>query len=220
MNIGSREIRTIASICGNCAFAVGVVFVMGASHLAVAQQSDAASDSQLLSAILKTAESEAGRIELRVDPRPLIADATLTSVQPQAIATVSPSLVRLRTDVIRASGLRPVDATIVNQNSDCRGVLVIGQRDSLGVSNAHGGCPDKQFAVLAIGLPRRGKAILAGREVYDRDSESAARGYWAARIIQTSLGPLGSSVHASDYVLTKRAGKWVVVKVVGLMYTE
>lgn len=221
MNIGSRENHRIAATYGKSALAIGAFFLIGASPVASARQStDAASDGQLLSAILKAAKLQAGRLELRVDPRPLKADSTLTSVQPEGIAAVSPSVVHLRTGVIRGSGLQPVDARIVNQNSNCPGVLVIGQPDSLGVSNAHAGCPGKQFAVLAIGLPRRGNPALAGREVYDRDSKAAARGYWAARVIQTSLGPVGSSVHASDYVLTKRAGEWVVVKIVGLMYTE
>lgn len=221
MNTGSKEFRKIEAFYGKSVLAVGACFIISASPMVrVRQSTDAASDRQLLSAILHTAKLQAGRVELRVDPRPLTGAGTQTSVQPEALAVVSPSVVRLRTDAIRAAGLQPVDATIVNQNSNCPGVQVIGQRDSLGVSNVHAGCPNKQLAVLAIGLPRRGKAVSPGREVYDRDLEAAARGYWAARVIQTSLGPIGSSVHASDYVLTKRAGEWVVVKVVGLMYTE
>jgi hypothetical protein len=221
MNSRFRENREIPAVYRRFALGVGAFFTIAASEVAGGQQSTgAAADTSLLSAILKAAISDAGRVELRVDPRPLVADPELYTVQSEAIAPVSALVVRRRSDVIQAAGLRTIDATIVNQNSKCPGTFVIGKLDSLHHSNSHVGCPEEPFYVLAVGLPRPGSDALAEDEVYDRDTEKAGRGYWAARVIRTLIGPGGSSVHASDYVLEKRAGTWVVVKIVGLMYIE
>jgi hypothetical protein len=221
MNIRFRENRETPAVSRRFAVRVAAFFTIAASQLAGGQQStNAAGDTNLLSAILKAAIADAGREELRVDPRPLVAHAELYTVQSEDIAPVSRAVVRRRTAVIRAAGLRTVDATKVGQNKDCPGVFVIVQHDSLGNSNTHAGCPKEAFDVLAVALPIPGRDVLPGDEVYDRDVERAARGYWAARVIQTNLGPGGSSVKASDYVLAKRAGSWVVIKIVGLMYVE
>lgn len=221
MNIRFRENPEIPAVYRRFAVGVGAFFTIAASQVAGGQQStSAASDTSLLSAILKAAISEVGPVELRVDPRPLVADSAVYGVEPQVIAPISPAVLRQRTAVIRAAGLRTVDATKVGQNKDCPGVFVIIQHDLLRNPNTHAGCPDKSFYVLAVALPRPGRDVLPGDEVYNRDVERAARGYWAARVIQTNLGPGGSSVKASDYVLAKRAGTWVVIKMVGLMYAE
>ncbi len=198
--------------------------LIAASQVAGAQRLTSADvDTEVLSLILKAAISDAGRGDLRVDPRPLIADAAeLYTVQSEAIAPVSALIVRRRTAVIRAAGLRMVDTMIVNQSRNCPGALVISEPDSLGhIDDRHViGCPEEPFAVLAVGPPRPGSAVLPGDQVYDRDAETAARGYWAARVIRTTLGHGRSSVYAADYVLAKRAGTWVVIKIVGLMYVE
>ncbi len=209
MSMRSREKRGIPAIYRWFALGMGVFFTIAASHVAGGQQpTSAAADTGLLSAILRAAISGAGGGELRVDPRPLVADSEVDGVEPQVIASVSPAVLRQRTAVIRAAGLRTVDATKVGQNLTCRGVFVIDLPDSLGNSTRHVGCPKEALDVLAVALPRAGRDVLPGHEVYDRDVERAARGYWAARVIQTSLGPGGSSVKASDYVLAKRAGTW------------
>jgi hypothetical protein len=221
MSTRSRENREIPAIYRWLGLGVGVFFTIAASRTAGGQQStSAAADTSLLSAILKAAISEAGRVELRVDPRPLVADSELGDVQPGLIVPVSPAVLRRRTAVIRAAGLRTIDATKVGQNLTCRGVFVIDSPDSLGNKTRHVGCPKEPLDVLAVALPRPGRDVLPRDEVYDRDVERAARGYWAVRVIQTSLGPGGSSLKASDYVLAKRAGSWVVVKIVVLSYSE
>lgn len=201
--------------------ALQVVAVMVAALQASAQQpTNAAADGALLSAVLLAARTDAGQEELLVDPRPLAADPQVYDVQPEAFQPVSAVVLRQRSDIIRAAGLREVDATKIGQNAQCPGVLVTTEGGTPVDSTKHAGCPKKLFSVLAVGLPRSGTAALKGDEVYDRETQSAARGYWAARVIRTSLGPGGSSVYAADYVLTKRAEKWIVMKVVGLLYTE
>lgn len=205
------------------ALGVGALVMIAATCVASGQQSTGiAADTSLLSAILKAAISDPGRGggDLRVDPRPLIAEGGI-GVYPETFAPVSALVVRLRTAVIHSAGLRTVDATKVNQNIECRGVFVRDQRDSLGhLHDVHAGCPKETIDVLAVGLPRPGSSVLAPDKVYDSATEMAARGYWAARVMITTLGRGGSSLFASDYVLARRAGTWVVVKMVGLSYSE
>ena len=213
MTMRSKKNREIPATYRWFAIGFGVFFTIAATHAAGGQPStSAAADTNLLSAILRAAISDAGRVELRVDPRPLVADSELYDVQPGAFFPVSPAVMRRRTGAIRAAGLRTVDATKMGQNKDCPGIFVISKR--------HDRCPIEALDVLAVGLPRPGRDVLPGDQVYDRDVERAALGYWAARVIRTGLGQGGSSLYASDYVLAKRAGRWVVIKIVGLAYSE
>lgn len=221
MNIRTREGPDIAAVYRRFTLGAAALFTIATSQVAAAQQATtAAADTSLLSAILKAAMSDAGRQDLHVDPRPLVAFPKQNDVHPEAIAGISAAITNLRTAVIRAAGLRTVDATKVGQTEDCRGIFAIGETDSLGQSDYHSGCPKESFDVLAIALPRPGCDVLPGEAVYDRDSESAARGYWAARVIRTTVGPGGSVVYSADYVLAKRAGSWVVITIVGLLYLE
>jgi hypothetical protein len=203
--------------------AVGVgIFVLTTSQNAGGQQSTKmARDTSLLSAILTAAMSDLRGEKLRVDPRPLVAREGVEEVRSEDIASISPAVASLRAAIIRAFGLRTVDATKVNQNRDCPGALVLGKPDSLGRhTNAHVGCTKESFYVLAIGLPRPGRDLLARDSVYDRDNERAGRGYWSARVIRTAIGPGGSNLNVSDYVLTRRTGTWVVIRIIGLSYSE
>lgn len=221
MTIRTREGPDVAAGYRGFAVAVAAFLTIAASQVAGGQQPDSvAADTSLLSAILQAAVSDAGRQVLLVDPRPLVAFPKRNDVHQEAIAGISPAVTDLRTAVIRAAGLRTVDATKVGQTMDCRGIFAIGGTDSLGQSDYHAGCPKEAFDVLAIALPRPGCGVLPGEEVYDRDTETAARGYWAARVIRTTVGPRGSVVYSADYVLAKRAGSWEVIKIVGLLYLE
>jgi hypothetical protein len=219
-----RENPRILAVYRGFAVHVGVFFLVAVSQVAGAQRSPGAvTDSEVLPAILKAALSDAGRGDLRVDPRPLIADAVyLYTVRPEVIAPVSASVLDGRAAIIRAAGLRTVDTTAVNQSRNCPGALVISQPDSLGHVDDRRvvGCPQEPFDVLAVGPPRPGSAVLPEDQVYDRAAETVARGYWAARVIRTTLGHGRSSVYAADYVLAKRGGAWVIVKIVGLMYSD
>jgi len=218
-----RKNREIPAIYRRIAIHAGALFALAASQVAGAQRSSGPDvDNAVLSAILKAAASDAGRGDLRVDPRPLIVDAALYSVQPEAMAHASPVVVRRRTAVINAAGFKTVDTTIVNQSRNCPGSLVTRPLDSLGRVDDKRvvGCPEKPFAVIAVGPLRPGSAVLPQDQVYDRDTETAARGYWAARVIRTTLGRGRSRAYAADYVLAKRAGTWVVIKIVGLMNVE
>jgi hypothetical protein len=219
-----RENSRILSVYRGFAVHVGAFLLILASQIAGAQRSPAEpTDAEVLPAILKAALSDAGRGDLRVDPRPLIADATyLYSVRPEVLAPVGVSVVDGRGAIIRAAGLRIVDTTVVNQSRNCPGALVISPPDSPARVDNRGdiGCPEEPFVVLVIGPPRPGSAAIRADQVYDRAAETAACGHWATRVIRTTLGHGRSSVYAADYVLAERAGKWEVVKIVGLMYSE
>lgn len=200
---------------------VAAIGTFGLAANAKAQEATSlASNLNLLSAILGAAIADAPGPDLRVDPRPMMANARYTTVQSEAMLSISGTVWRRRAAVIRAAGLHTVDATRVGQSKVCPGTLVLGHTDSLGISHTHEGCPVKSFSTLVIGLPRPGVKVLRQNEVYDLDTESVARGYWAARVIRTSLASVGSVVLAADYVLTREGGRWKVVKIVGLMYTE
>lgn len=203
------------------AFAVGAFFVIPASDSAGHQgPTTYAADSSLLSAIVKAAIIDTGPgEELRVDPLPLVARDEMEEVLSKDMVPVSPEVLRRRTEIIRAAGLRTVDAVRVKQSKDCPGIFYVGKRDSLRRPLIHPGCPKQFFYVLAIALPRPGTRVFPG-QVYDRDTQQPARGHWAARVIRTAIGPGGTSLYAADYVLARRGGKWSVIKIVGILYSE
>lgn len=178
-----------------------------------------AGDTALFSTILRTAMANAGREELRVEPRPLDADPRRYGVLAAALAPVSTHDLQERTELIRKLGLRTADAVVENQTFSCPGTALIAPEWFLR-DTVRAGCPKKPYTVVAVALPRRGTADFNKSGPYDRSSETAACGFWSARVIQTALGPGGSSIYAADYVLSKRNGAWTVVKVVGLIYIE
>ena len=206
------------------AVAIGLFLLIAAPDGIGAQRSPrVVTEAELLPAILNAAFSDAGRGDVRVDPRPLKADATdLYVMQPEAVAPVSASVVDGRAAIIRAAGFQIVDTIVVNRSRNCPGALVPKTLDSLGrVDNRRSAeCPEKPFDVIAVGPARPGSAAIPNDRVYDRAAETAACGYWAVRVIRTTLGHGGSSVYAADYVLAEQAGKWIVVKIVGIIYTE
>ena len=200
----------------------GIVLLISGSQVVGAQPSPRpVTDAEVLPVILKAALSDGARGDLRVDPRPLIPDASYQyAIQPEVFASVSQGVIDRRGAIIRAAGLAVVDTTVVNQSRSCPGILVVP--DSLqGVDNRRAlGCPEKPFDVLTVGPPRPGSASIPTDQVYDRSRETAACGYWAVRVIRTTFGHGRSTTFAADYVLTERAGQWVLVKTVGLMHSE
>jgi hypothetical protein len=220
-----KRVREIFAPDRKFAASISAFFMMiCGSQVAGAQRvTGTEADTVALSAILKFAAADTAPIDLSVDPRPLTANAAFQyEIEAQAIARVSDDVIRRRTEVIRTAGLRVADTTMVNQSRKCPGVLVISPPDSLGRVDAKRvpGCPEGSFDVLAVGPLRPGSAILPGDSVYDRGTETAAHGYWAARVILLGVGHGRSSTLAADYVLAYRAGTWVVIKKVGLMYSD
>jgi hypothetical protein len=198
-------------------------FGLAVSQVAGAQRpSGADAGSALLSAILKSAASDAGRSDLQVDPRPLIADRAVYGLEANDIARVSPTVLRQRIAAIKAAGFIPVDTIIVNKASQCLGTLVLSPVDSGRTADDREsvGCPETPLSVVAVGPPRRGAATLPPDQIYERETERAARGYWSARVVRKTMGHGRATTYAADYVLTRRGGTWAVTKIVGLMYTD
>lgn len=224
MNKLNEDRPRVFDICCRLTSRTGVFFLIAASQVVGAQPSPrTVTEAEVLPVILRAALSDGARGDLRVDPRPLIADASyLYAVQPEVIASVGTAVIEGRAAIIRAAGLAVVDTTVVNQSKSCPGTLVLSRPDSLkGVDNTRVvGCPEKPFDILTVGPPRPGSAAIPKDQIYDRSTETAACGYWAVRVIRTTLGHGRSTAFAADYVVTQRASEWVVVKTVGLMYAE
>jgi hypothetical protein len=223
MNRHLSKVREIPATYRRFAVSLSTFLMICASPVAAQRVTGADIDTDVMSAILKFAASAGGAVDLRVDPRPLAADAVNQyEIGTESIAHVSAEVIRRRTDAIRVAGLRAADTLVVNQSRKCPGALVVRPADSLGRVDANrvAGCPEGPFDVISVGPPRPGSVILPNDSVYDRSSETAAHGYWAARVIRTTLGHGGSSTYAADYVLAKRDGAWLVIKKVGLMYSE
>jgi hypothetical protein len=193
--------RRIPATCHTCGV-LSAFLVICASHVVGAQRIAGADvDIAILPAILEFAALDARPVDLRVDPRPLAAGAAYQyEIEPQALARVSAGVISRRADVLRAAAMRIADTAMVNQSRNCAGALVITPADSLGRGESKRvvGCPEDPFDVISVGSPRRGSAILPDDSVYDRDSEAAARGYWAVRVIRTTLGHERSSAYAAD----------------------
>jgi len=192
-------------------------------QLASAQKLRAAnSDTAALSAILKAAAAESRQEEFQVDPRPLRANPNqLYEVEPGVLARVTDRILRQREAVINSVGLRTADTALLNASRSCPGSLVASPLGSPpAVERPVSGCPPESLIVLTVGPPRRGTAVLPSNQAYDRDRETARIGYWSARVIRTSVRVVKMHAFAADYVLAKRAGRWEVIKVVSLMYSE
>jgi hypothetical protein len=130
----------------------------------------------------------------------------------QNLAEVPPSVVQSRSEVLRRLGVPEVDA--VNMPG-CAGALVPPEFRPPGQN-----CPSKPILVAILGLPRPGGAY-APRYVDERD-EGARRGYWSIRVIQSFMGPKGSSETIYDYVVQRGDGGrgWKLVKKHGLVVTD
>lgn len=185
-----------------------------------AQEARLSSDLNLLSVILQAATTDAGRADLRIDPRPMNADAGNLTAISEAMLRLPAAVLSRRVAVIRAAGLRTIDATHVGREEGCLGTFVIGSPDARGVSHAHDDCPSKQFATLVIGLPRPEVDCKGFVEPNAGSSQPVAEGQWVSRVIRTTFAPTGSTVYAADYVLARRSGKWNVVKIVGLLFGD
>jgi hypothetical protein len=154
---------------------------------------------------------------VKVDPRPLRADEWIHSVEDQHIVEVADSVSAVRSAILRSLGLSTVDALHVGQNRECPGIMVPSD-DTL--FDVHRTCPRKPFTVIAIALPRPGDSHIPTNQVYDRERMRAAHGYSAVRVIRTALGPGGSSVLVSDFVMARTESGWRFVRAVPLMDIE
>src|SRR5262249_19010722 len=106
------------------------------------------------------------------------------------------------------------------QNASCPGWMVLPPLETQKAPrDPHAKCPAEQRYVVAIALPRVGRAHLPNGHAYDRE-KGAAEGYSAARVIGTVLDPSGSSVTVYDFVLKKEESGWKFIEAVALFIAE
>jgi hypothetical protein len=176
-------------------------------------------ETALFAAVVLDAVARGGRVPSKVDPRPLSADTSVWDVSEENLAAVPKTTVDQRIAILRRMGVESVDAIANAINATCPGIFASIQPDTaaLRADTTYVRCPSQRYYAVALGLPREGRELLPENAVYDRKRQVAARGYSAVRVIQTHLGPTGSSANVSDYVMQRVNGVWTLARVVGII---
>ncbi len=167
----------------------------------------ASEDTSLFAAVARAIVPHPG-VELEVDPVPLRADPSVTSVDAATRAAASPERVRANERALEALRVAAGDAS---RYAGCPGVLVAPPKSTAG-------CPKELLLLVAIGLPRRGGPFLPGS--VDERARYAGREVVAVRAIEETVGPLGKSTEMVDYVMSRAGGGWRLVERRGLLYVE
>jgi hypothetical protein len=171
----------------------------------------AAQDTALLTAVVRAVQSDRRAYKMIVDPRPLLPE--VEDVVSASFARIPRAVLQAREDALRNMRVEPGDALALGQNARCPGISVRPERAG---HDPHAQCPQERLYVVAIALPRPGTARPPAGQVYHTLSRSAAEGYWAVRVIGTTVGPEGSALKGYDYVLKKEGAGWTFVGAVPL----
>ena len=163
--------------------------------LAQSASPDSAIFASLIASLAKDT-SLVARYPLVVEPRPLLRDSTVTSVEPRTLAPVTNAELEKRRATLRALKLTEGDAMFAG----CPGTISLPDPSDPAFAN----CPRTSRLVTAIGLPRPSPFGAAG-------SEASAR-YRTVRVIIAGMGPTGISADIRDYVLAPSGDDWKVVK--------
>jgi len=90
----------------------------------------AASDTALLSAVVRAARVDAGKLPVKADPRPLpvTSDAYVATIdnatfigETSSMLAIPDSVLAMRTVAIRRLGVEPIDASVLAQSEACPG---------------------------------------------------------------------------------------------------
>ena len=131
------------------------------------------------------------------DPRPLLGDDAVTSVEATSFAPVPAAEVAARRATMRELGVEAGDASFP---PGCGGLLVLPASPS---DPVHAGCPATGRLVVAVGLPRIGDRTTDAPEVGAR-----RRTVW---VILAGIWPKGISADLRDYVLEGAGTEWRVI---------
>lgn len=182
-------------------FGLGIlVCACATQHGQVSAQAFPTSDIAIFSTVLGALSSDTS-FKLRpivVDPRPLVRDDSITSVQMTTFAPVSAAEIAARRSMMHDLRIEPGDAVFPSR---CGGRLVpsMGSSDSV-----HAGCPSTSRLVVAVGLPRMGDRTKDEPDVNSR--------FRTARVILADIAPNGISADVRDYVLEGDGTHWRVIK--------
>lgn len=155
-------------------------------------------DTSLLGAVVREIKAAAGKVQVRVDPRPLRPAYGILEVTHDSFLRIPEDVLELRRAFLLAMGIESVDAAIIGQNERCAGDGYIRDKDEV---DPHAGCPAQPLYVVALGLPQPGSEVLPENRPYEKFGRGPGFGFWALRVVGTSLSKSGSSVTTYDYVL-------------------
>jgi hypothetical protein len=167
------------------------------------------SDSVVFAALIASLATDTSvigpRHPLIVDPRPLLRDSTVTSVEARTLAPVSQAELEARRASIRELGIETGDALFP---SNCPGRINLYDP----ADPAFATCPRTARLVTAIGLPRVGDSRR-------KEAASSSR-FRTVRVIIASIAPNGISADIRDYVLEGTSEKWKVTRWIRLGFWE
>lgn len=197
-----------------------VLCVLNVSSAALpAQDPDHATERGVFTAVVKAVVAETPGTPVLVDPRPIQATPERLVVTDASVVMAPLSLIEARRAAMRALGIDSVDAVAVGLNARCPTLFsTLQSPDSAKTSDPFRGCPRTRSVVIAVGLARKGYGTSNGS--YDSASQHATEGYWAVRVARTDIGPGGSELRVSDYVLKCASGAWHLVMQAPLFRVE
>ena len=189
-----------------------------AVRVATAQQLDSL-DTAAFEAVIRYSATGAGKVPIRVDPRPF----RLGSGSDQ-MGTGRPAHDSRRTAARRAVLARlhidTVDALVVGMNSKCPSGIAAAMDDdttAAGLARRLQGCPRTVFYVLAVGSPHAVKAL---EPPTDSDTCFQVKSCWTVRVQRAHMTPYGANMQLDEYYLERSGSAWRVIKSVGLMIVE
>jgi len=197
---------------------VGAVSAFAAQRVAAAQQVDSV-DTAAFEAVVRYSATSAGKVPIRVDPRPF---RLLTGYE--NIGGGRPVDDSLRTAGRRAVLARlhidTVDALVVGMNSKCPGVMAASMDDDTTTASRDRrlqGCPRTISYVLAVGSLHAVKAL---EPPTDSDPCFHVKSCWTMRVQRTYMTPSGANMTLNELYLERSRSAWRVIKCVGLMIVE
>jgi len=163
-------------------------------------QTVAKPDTAIAAAVLRALVSDTSfkARPIVADPRPLLGDDSITSIEPSSYAPVTGAELLARRAVMQQLGVEAGDASFPAR---CGGSTVPGKKSS---DPMYAGCPSTPRVVVALGLPRPADRTRSATDVDSR--------WCTVRVIIAGIGPEGISADIRDYVLDGTSGVWKVAK--------
>lgn len=180
-------------------FRLGILAIAcAAPHNQLFAQAVRSLDTAIFSAVLRALVSDTSFTvrPIVADPRPLLSDDTVTSIQLATLASVPAAEINARRAAMRELGVKSGDAVFPPR---CGGRLVLPAGPS---DLVHAGCPSTSRLLVAVGLPR------AGDGTKDVPINPCLR---TVRVIMADIAPNGISADIRDYVLEGAGPSWRVL---------
>lgn len=168
--------------------------------------SDTSAFAAVLSAIVADTSAPWLPHSFHVDPRPLRNDRELFVVSTSSWASVTREEILERERTVRRLGLAADDAEVP---AGCSGTLVPAPSPE----RPRPACPQHRHVVVAIGVPSR--QDTRAPEVRLQDNSRLTM-----RVLVEDVGPDGRNTRAADCVIEGASGRWKVVGITLVRWTE